>query len=247
MTETTPGPIVRPMQLIDLGQMDYRAAWPLQEQLHAEVLNGGEEKIIFVEHPPVITLGRRPGIGVHVLAGAEELSARGIEVIETDRGGDVTYHGPGQLVAYPIIRLVDHALSVSAYVHLLERIIIQTLADLGINCFADPGTIGVWTKISGSGSDSQSVPAKIAAIGVRIRRGITMHGLALNVSTDLSFFDLIIPCGLQNRRVTSVEQLLTTSPSLSPVDLMSLVKKKMAEQLFRAFESTRNADRPGAI
>jgi lipoate-protein ligase B len=214
------------MQFHDLGLLEYRAAWKLQEEAHAAVLAGGEEQLFFVEHPPVITLGRRPGLTKHILASTTDLSTQGIKVVESDRGGDITFHGPGQLVAYPIIRLADHKLSVSGYVHLLERIIMQTLKDFGIETFVDPKAVGVWTQNS---VGTSKAPTKIAAIGVRIRRGVTLHGLALNVATDLSFFNLIIPCGLENRQVTSMAKLLPTTPT------MAEVKKKLKQRMIESF------------
>jgi len=185
------------MQISDLGQLDYRSAWTLQEQAHKKVIAGGEEQLFLVEHPPVITFGRRPGVSQNLIATPEQLKSRNVEVIESDRGGDITFHGPGQIVAYPIIRLADHKLSISGYVHKLEEIIITSLWAYGIESKADPAAVGVWVD-----------KAKIAAIGVRVRRGATLHGLALNVTTDLSFFDLIVPCGLTGRAVTSLQQLL---------------------------------------
>ena len=193
------------MQVHDLGTMKYRDAWTLQEQLHAEVVAGGQEKLLLVEHSPVITLGRRPGLAKNILAAADDLKRAGVEVVESDRGGDVTFHGPGQLVVYPIIRLNDHKLSVGAYVRTLQQIVIDTLNDLGVPSQTDPAAIGVWT----CGREAAACElAKICAIGVRIRRGVSMHGLALNVTTDLNYFNLIIPCGLSGRAVTSLEKLL---------------------------------------
>jgi lipoate-protein ligase B len=190
------------MLIQDLGLMPYTDAWKIQETAHENVLAGGPERIFLVEHPPVITYGRRPGIDKHLLASKDQLEKLGVEIVQSDRGGDITFHGPGQLVVYPIIRLVDHRLSVSGYVHLLENIIISTLETFQLPTAADPSAVGVWTTGSTCG------PAKVCAIGVRIRRGVTLHGLALNVTTDLRFFDLIVPCGLQNRPVTSLQQQL---------------------------------------
>src|SRR5579859_212103 len=130
------------MRWEDLGRMPYREAWARQERAHEEVLAGADETIFFVEHPPVITFGRRPGQERNLLATEEQLRAAGVELVQSDRGGDVTLHAPGQLVAYPIIRLADHRLSVSGYVHRLEEAVIATLATLGIAAGTDPGAIG---------------------------------------------------------------------------------------------------------
>lgn len=189
------------MIIRDLGTLGYRDAWALQELVHAQVADGGEETILLVEHPSVITTGRRAGQEKHILQSANLLAASGVELVESDRGGDVTFHGPGQLVAYPIIRLNDHRLSVGGYVRRLEEIVIATLADLGVNAEKDKCAIGVWANDGGR-------LAKICAIGVRIRRGVSMHGLALNVTTDLDYFNLIVPCGLSGRAVTSLKRLL---------------------------------------
>jgi lipoate-protein ligase B len=191
------------MQIHDLGLTSYTAAWKIQEDAHAAVLAGGEEQIFLVEHPPVITYGRRPGVDKNLIASQDQLAKLGVEIVQSDRGGDITFHGPGQLVVYPIIRLAGHKLSVSGYVHLLEKAIIATLDHLRLPTTTDPKAVGVWTAES-----TACGPAKVCAIGVRIRRGVTLHGLALNVSTDLNFFNLIIPCGLANRPVTSLQQQL---------------------------------------
>ncbi|HZL33882.1 MAG TPA: lipoyl(octanoyl) transferase LipB [Tepidisphaeraceae bacterium] len=212
------------MLIEDLGLLAYRDAWARQERAHEEVLSGGEERIFFVEHPPVITFGRRPGLERHLLATPEQLIARGVEVVPSDRGGDITFHGPGQLVAYPIIRLADHRFSVGSYVHMLERALISALAELGIPAHADPAAVGVWTQDHGA-------DAKIAAIGVRIRRGVTLHGLALNVEPDLSFFNLIIPCGLPGRPVTSIRKLLGESD-----DTMIHAKRALGRHLLAALD-----------
>lgn len=194
------------MQITDLGQLPYREAWALQERLNEEVRAGAEECILLVEHPPVITVGRREtGFG-HLLASEQALAEAGVELVHSDRGGDITFHGPGQLVAYPIIRLADHGLTVSGYVHALEAAVIELLKEFGLSAATDPGAVGVWVG-----------RAKICAIGVRVRRGVTMHGLALNVSTDLRYFDLIVPCGLQGRAVTSLARLMPQPPGMDEV------------------------------
>lgn len=190
------------MRTIDLGLIGYREAWRVQEEVHAEVAAGAEEALLLLEHTPVITLGRRVADSQkNLLASAEALGRVGVEVVESDRGGDITYHGPGQLVAYPIVRLIDHRLSVGAYVRKLEDVVIATLGEYGIEGFKDDSAIGVWVR----GADG--VAAKICALGVRIKRGVTLHGIALNLTTDLSHFGLINPCGL-GRPVTSMEQML---------------------------------------
>jgi lipoate-protein ligase B len=189
------------MYVKDLGLLAYRDAWAVQESAHAEVLAGGEERVFLVEHPPVITFGRRPGVARNLIASDEQLAKLGVEVVQSDRGGDITFHGPGQIVAYPIVRLNDHRLSVGAYVHGLERAAVATLADFGIQAAADASAVGVWAEDAGQ-------QAKVCAIGVRIKRGISLHGLALNVETDLAYFDLIVPCGLPGRPVTSMRKLL---------------------------------------
>jgi lipoyl(octanoyl) transferase len=198
--------------------MRYRDAWALQERVHAEVVGGGAERILLVEHPPVITFGRRPGVDRNVVASADEIAARGVEVVPSDRGGDVTFHGPGQLVVYPIVRLIDHGLSVGAYVRTLERSVIEALSEFGIKARKDDCAVGVWVddpRAPGPGPAACGVAgrfpptlAKICAVGVRVRQGVTLHGLALNVTTDLSYFNLIIPCGLAGRPVTSLQKLL---------------------------------------
>ena len=196
------------MVIDDLGVMPYRTAWARQEASHAQVLSGEAEQLLLVEHPPVITLGRRPGVVDHLLASAAELSSQNVEVVQSDRGGDITFHGPGQLVVYPIIRLADHQLSVGSYVRALERGVIAAMKEIGIPAREEPGAIGVWTQ---GGS-------KICALGVRVRRGVTLHGIALNVTTDLRYFQLIVPCGLAGRSVTSIAvELGDRAPSMDQV------------------------------
>jgi lipoate-protein ligase B len=216
------------MIVTDLETMNYRDAWQRQEAAHAQVLAGGEEQLLLVEHPPVITLGRREGVIRNLIASAESLDMLGVELVQSDRGGDITFHGPGQLVAYPIVRLNDHRLSVGGYVRSLENAIIAALAPHGIRARRDEGAVGVWAE-TGDGSI-----AKIGAIGVRIRRGISLHGVAVNVSTDLRYFELIVPCGLTGRAVTSVEKLLgANAPSLSHV------RDDLVRELVDTFAQTR--------
>jgi lipoate-protein ligase B len=201
------------MKFQDLGKVGYRDAWAVQEKVHANILAGAEEQILFVEHPPVITFGRRAELEgqKNLVAATEALEKLGVEVVQSDRGGDVTFHGPGQLVVYPIIRLNEHRLSVGSYVRLLQETIVAALRELNVQSHRDEGAVGVWV---GEGDRSE----KICALGVRIRRGVSMHGLALNVTTDLSYFNLIIPCGICNRGVTSVQKILGEhTPSMERV------------------------------
>jgi len=198
-------PATSPLHVADVGTLPYRTAWDTQLRFHDEVATGVHPGgvLMLVEHPPVITMGRRAGSPGHLLASHAMLAARGVELVETDRGGDITFHGPGQLVAYPILPLNTYHLNLHAYLRLLEQVIIDTLARFAIPAFRDPFpacATGVWVG-------SPDNPAKITAIGIKVRRWITLHGLALNVSTDLSFFNLINPCGL-SRPVTSMQKIL---------------------------------------
>ena len=215
------------MRVIDLGLKRYRDAWAVQEKAHAQVASGGEEQTLLVEHPPVITFGRRAGGERNLVASDQQLAGLGVEVVHSDRGGDVTFHGPGQIVAYPIIRLNDHRLSVGAYVHGLERAVISMLGEFGIAAHADRSAVGVWARDSG-------INAKICAIGVRIKRGVSLHGIALNVNTDLRYFDLIVPCGLAGRSVTSMRKLMgDATPEVEQV------KRALTGSLADAFSARR--------
>jgi lipoyl(octanoyl) transferase len=181
--------------LRELGRTDYGTAMELQRQLAAERQQGLiPDQLLLLEHPHVITLGRNGKAG-NVLASDEVLSRAGVSFYPTDRGGDVTYHGPGQLVGYPIIDLREWQRDVGAYVRAVEQVIIDTLADYGIAAGRIPKLTGVWVD-----------DRKIAAIGVHISRWVTSHGFALNVSTDLSYFQYIVPCGL-TKPVTSMAAL----------------------------------------
>ncbi|NNE18740.1 MAG: lipoyl(octanoyl) transferase LipB [Myxococcales bacterium] len=176
-----------------LGTIDYAEAHRLQKELQGQRVRGEVDDIVLLlEHPPVLTMGRSAK-AQHVLAAPEILAARGIQVHEVGRGGDVTYHGPGQLVAYPIIDLKPDRKDVRKYVASLEETMIRTCADLGLAAGRVEGLNGAWIG-----------DRKVGAVGVRISRWVTMHGLALNVSSDLREFEMIIPCGIQGKDVTSL-------------------------------------------
>ncbi len=187
-----------PLEVRWLGRMPYREAWDLQHELVLKRRNGEiSDQLLLLEHPAVLTLGRHSD-AAHVLASAEELSRRGIEVIRIERGGEVTYHGPGQLVAYPIIRLADRGILLKPFVRLLEQAMIDTAAGLGVGAGRREGYPGVWC-------DAESAaPRKLGALGLRFEGGVTYHGIALNVTTELSDFELIDPCGLPGAEVTSI-------------------------------------------
>jgi lipoyl(octanoyl) transferase len=222
-----PGP--RELRWSFLGRVPYREAVALQEAFRERLRlgararsgaaaregRGGEqgepvehvEHLLLLEHPHVFTLGRNAA-PADVLASAEWLARRGVEVVESDRGGQVTYHGPGQLVGYPILDLSPDRKDVRRYVRDLEEVLIRTLADFGVDAAVRPGAalVGVWVG-----------EEKIAAIGVHLSRWITTHGFALNVSTDLSLYDGIVPCGLRQAAVTSIARLTGTAPPLAAV------------------------------
>ncbi len=195
------------LQIIDLGRLGYDEAYALQQAHLEEVLASREAgapeigRILAVEHPPTITIGRHPGSARHLIASSESLLKHGIAVQESDRGGDITYHGPGQLVLYPIIDLNRVNLGIHAYMRLMEEAVIEACRDCGVTARREPGATGVWIDLEGQ-------TAKVCAMGVRVRRWISMHGLAINIDPDLSHFDLIVPCGLAGRRVTSLREVL---------------------------------------
>lgn len=196
-----------------LGRMEYRAAWDLQRERSAQRLAGEiPDTLLLLEHPPTLTLGRAADRG-HIVAAAERLEREGVAVVESDRGGDVTYHGPGQLVGYPIfnLRAAPHRPDVHLYVRNIEETMIRTVGAFGIEAGRFSGYPGVWT-----GLDTPH-PTKIAALGIRLSRWITHHGFALNVQTNLSHFDLIVPCGIHDYGVTSLSLLLGRTVTLEEV------------------------------
>ena len=193
--------VIEGLEIVDLGRLPYEAADERQRAIHQQVVRGTRPgAVLTVEHEPVVTVSRRAAAADHVRADARALAAHGIELAETDRGGDVTYHGPGQLVVYPVIPLAPFRLNVRRYMRLLERAVADALEALGVSTTIEEGRTGVW--IPGER------PEKVCAIGVRVSRNVTLHGLALNVAPDLGHFDWIVPCGIADRGVTSLARLL---------------------------------------
>jgi lipoyl(octanoyl) transferase len=198
----------RPVEVRRLGRVTYEEALALQGRLVEDRRDQRiPDQLLLLEHPHVITAGVRAGADrAHVLASPAELARRGVAVFETGRGGDVTYHGPGQLVGYPILDLRPDRCDVHRYVRDLEEVMIRTAATFGVAAGRVEGLTGVWVG-----------PDKLGAIGVRISRWITSHGFAFNVSTRLEYFQLIVPCGLSGRGVTSLGRLIGRHPSLGEV------------------------------
>ena len=211
------------ISVVQLGATDYASGLRLQQKLVSLRKEGRVgDVLLLLEHTPVITLGRNAK-ATNILASAEQLSRRSVEVFECDRGGDVTFHGPGQLVGYPMFDLRGFVaedgkrktLGAIEYVRRLEEVLLRTCADFRIPAERVPGLTGVWTSATEGASTVR--PGKIAAIGVHISRSVTSHGFALNVNTDLSFFDLIIPCGITSKPVTSMQKETNQSLSLNEV------------------------------
>lgn len=226
----------------DLGIQPYKQVWDLQELLlqenvakklarHSAGANAGSPEFItknhllFVEHPPVYTLGKT-GHEEYVLISEEERKAKGIEYYHINRGGDITFHGPGQLVGYPILDLELFFTDIGRYLRNLEEVIIKTIGEFGIKGGRSKGETGVWID-----ADIKGRERKICAMGVRCSRWITMHGWALNVNTDLSYFNYIIPCGIKDKAVTSMQKELG-----SEVDFEE-VKKVLREKFAEVFDA----------
>jgi len=218
------------ISVVQLGRVDYPTALKLQQTL-VELRKTGQvtDTLLLLEHPPVITLGRNAK-RANVLASEDQLARSGVEIFECDRGGDVTYHGPGQLVGYPIFDLRGFAprIGAVAFVRKLEEVLIRTCADFGVATHRVPGMTGVWTLRN---------EAKIAAIGVHISRGVTSHGFALNVSMDLDHFKLIIPCGIGDKPVTSLDRVLAEAyPGIAVAPLtLDEVSESVARNFGRVF------------
>ena len=242
--------MVKNQQIIyeDLGMMDYQQAWDYQEALltnnvhiksaarTSEIAKGTMNEdsltvdnldtknyLLFVEHPPVYTLGKSGHIQ-NLLISEEERTAKGIQFFKINRGGDITFHGPGQVVGYPILDLEKFYTDIGRYLRNIEEVIILTLAEYGLDSQRSPGETGVWLDPNVPGKER-----KICAIGVRCSRWITMHGFALNVNTELDYFNYIIPCGIQNKKVTSIKN------ELGKQLLMSEVKEKVKKNFAQVF------------
>ena len=204
-----PGAEARVINVRRLGVISYAEGLELQKQL-VEQRKRGEipDQLLLLEHPPVITLGvKSRNDRSHVIATEETLEAEGVEIFETGRGGDVTYHGPGQLVGYPILDLKPDRCDVHKYVRDLEEVMIRTAAAFGVSAGRIPGLTGAWVG-----------QEKLAAIGVRIARWVTSHGFAFNVNTSLQHFDFIVPCGITEKGVTSLERLLGRKVPMAEVE-----------------------------
>jgi lipoyl(octanoyl) transferase len=219
----------------DLGQMNYQSAWDLQESLLKENVRrkstpeAGESTdhyLLFVEHPPVYTLGKS-GNKENVLLSDEELQANQIEFFHTNRGGDITFHGPDQIVGYPILDLEKFYTDIGKYLRNIEEVTILTMAEYGIKGERSSGETGVWID-----PDLPGRERKICAIGVRCSRWVTMHGFAFNVNTDLSYFNHIIPCGIVNKQVTSLQRELGHELD------MNEVKEKVKRNFEIVFEAS---------
>ena len=227
----------RSVRFADLGLWSYQRAWDFQEALFTEVVEqksanrklpeseriATRDTLLFVEHPHVYTMGKSGDLG-NLLADDERLKAINAEFFRTNRGGDITYHGPGQLVGYPILDLDEYFTDIHRYLRTLEEVIIATLAEYGIQGDRSPGETGVWLDVG------SPFARKICAMGVRASRWVTMHGWAFNLNTDLRYFEYIIPCGIKDKAVTSLQRELGR-----PVDEAE-VKALVAGHFARLFE-----------
>lgn len=214
--------MAEPWQIVELGTRGYREAWSRQLELVEErKAERGLDTLLLVEHPHVITLGRSQRAAANVLA------ADDVEVVEVERGGDVTYHGPGQLVAYPVVLLREGERDLHRFLRNLEEAVIRTCVALGLPADREPGKTGVWTSGQGGGPVDALGPArrKLCSMGIACRRWVTFHGLALNVTTDLAYFGRINPCGFRSEVMTSLERELgRTVP-------MAEVKRQLVQEL----------------
>lgn len=194
--------------ILDLGRMGYREAWDLQKAVHQKRVDDKiPDTLILVEHDPVVTMGKS-GKDQNLLLPVEQLKARGVDFFNIERGGDVTYHGPGQLVGYPIFNIRQGLAGIKPFIGRIEDAIVLTLGEFGVNARKKEKMIGVWTDAG-----------KICSIGVAVQRWVSFHGFALNVSTDLNFFNFIVPCGLAGVKMTSVKDILKKEIGLDEVKI----------------------------
>jgi lipoyl(octanoyl) transferase len=211
--------------IVDVGLIGYAEAWELQKRLVAARKTGAMEDVLLLcEHPHVITLGRN-GKREHLLASEQILRQKGVEFHAPDRGGDITYHGPGQLVGYPILNLSAIRKDVVWYVRMLEEVMIRATAEFGISAERVMGKTGIWVRGTNDSNEPGATEEKLGAIGVHISRWVTSHGFAYNVSTDLRYFDLIVPCGITGRKATSLEKILERA----------VTRKEVAQPVVRNF------------
>jgi lipoyl(octanoyl) transferase len=216
---------LKPLRVEDLGLRSYGEALVIQRELRRRRIEGGlvEDVLLLVEHPPVVTLGRGTR-GSSLPLAPQALQRRGVEVFEVERGGDVTLHSPGQLVGYPVLDLRHHRQDLHWYLRSLEDVLIQALGGLGIEADRNPGRTGVWTA-----------GRKIASIGIHVKQWVTLHGFALNVTTDLDLFDLIVPCGIPQVVMTSVAAELLREGDAA---LMPFVREKIVGSFCDVFEAS---------
>ena len=219
---------MNPLLITDLGLISFTDAYALQQRIVAARKAGAiEDVLLFCEHPHVITFGRNAK-RENLLAGENVLRQKGVELHETNRGGDITYHGPGQIVGYPILDLGSIRRDVHWYVRTLEEVMMRAAGDFGLKAFRVPGRTGIWVEPSQANTPvAGAAEEKLAAIGVHISRWVTSHGFAFNVSTDLRYFDLIIPCGIAERKATSLEKLLERA--VSPGEIKPGLAQHFAE------------------
>jgi lipoate-protein ligase B len=207
--------------IIDLDLIDYKKAWDIQHRLWSRRVEGElPDLLILLEHPHVITLGRR-GNGSHLIVSPEVLEAMKIPIFQVERGGDITYHGPGQMVVYPILNLKEYGYRIVRYIDQLEEVVLRVLRDFGIEGRRDPLNRGVWVGRE-----------KIASVGVAVKRWVSFHGFALNYETDLKYFDLINPCGLKGKKVTSMAEILGTG----------IPRKRLSERILFHFKEVFKRD-----
>ncbi len=207
------------MNSIDLGRRDYKDVWDMQKMLHEKRVAGDiRDTLLLVEHDHVITMGKS-GKEKNVLVPMKLLAEKGVAYYEIERGGDVTYHGPGQLVGYPVFNIKEHLIGIKPFIEKLQSVVVGALAAFGIKAHARDKMIGVWTA-----------RGKICSIGVAVKRWVSFHGFALNVNTDLTYFNMINPCGLHDVRMTSMRAV--TGGDIDMGD----VKKHVVEQFTRVFQ-----------